>query len=97
MRYNRNDIIKKNGVSFYRSKIYPNIPIKNSDNYLITSEGDKLTLLANKYYKDQSLWWIIYRANNLSNGSIFPPPGIQLRIPTEINDILNEFENINQL
>ena len=44
--------------------------------------------MAQRYYGDSNLWWIIAKANELSKGQIAPAPGVKLRIPTEIDDIL---------
>ena len=42
-RYKNNNKIKlENGKRVYRSKIYPNIPLKDSDIYVVTQTGDRL-------------------------------------------------------
>ena len=86
MIYNSNNILSNSqGVKYYKAKKYPPIPPSTSDIYVVTVQGDRLDLLANTYYKDPSLWWIISVANsNITFGSMFPEPGIQLRIPTDI-------------
>ena len=48
-------------------------------------------LLAYDFYQDSSLWWVIASANALPGDSIYPPIGIQLRIPTNIQSILNNY------
>lgn len=84
------------GKKFYRGKLYPTIPASETDVYVITTVGDRLDLLANSYYKDPTLWWIIAVANNnITNGSIFPVPGTQLRIPVDVNSVLNLFDEMN--
>jgi hypothetical protein len=55
-----------------------------------------LDLLASKYYGNPSYWWIISVANNLNDASLSIEPGRQLRIPSDINSVLNEFERINR-
>jgi len=70
-----------------KSNIYPPIPRKVDDIYLISNSGDRLDLLSFKYYQDQSLWWIIAVANGLGKHGMIVPPGIQLRIPTNISEI----------
>jgi hypothetical protein len=35
------------------------------------------------------LWWVIASANALPGDSIYPPIGIQLRIPIDIQSIIN--------
>ena len=98
MRYNKSDIlVTSSGQQYYKAKKYPPIPPSSSDVYVITTSGDRLDLLAYTYYKDATLWWIIAMANNNVNfGSMFPEPGIQLRIPIDLNNILTLFDNINQ-
>jgi len=71
----------------FKSNIYPPIPRKVDDIYLISNSGDRLDLLSFKYYQDQSLWWIIAVANGLGKHGMIVPPGIQLRIPTNISEI----------
>jgi hypothetical protein len=53
--------------------------------------------LAQQYYNDSSLWWIISIANdNLNQNSLTPPVGSQVRIPSNPSPILAEFESINE-
>jgi len=84
------------GNRFYSTSFYPTIPLSSNDIYVITDDRDRYDLLANQYYNDSSLWWIIASANPLiSPTSIFPPVGSQIRIPTNITSILREFIDIN--
>jgi len=95
-RYGTIDIIKNNkGKRYYVNNIYPDIPVSSTDVYVITTGEDRLDLLANMYYKDVTLYWIIASANNLSCDSLYPPTGQQLRIPLDIETIVNEYININ--
>ena len=97
-RYNNATILKtKDNKPYYKSKGYPNIPLSATDVYVITTIGDRLDSLAYSYYKDTNLWWIISAANNnATKGSLFPIPGTQLRIPTNVNNVLNLFNKFNQ-
>jgi nucleoid-associated protein YgaU len=52
--------------------------------------------LAYKYYKDQTLWWVIATANGLGKSGIMVPPGLQLRIPTNISQILEDYEDLQE-
>ena len=84
------------GKRMYTTVKYPEIPLSIGDIYVITQKGDRYDLLANQYYKDKSLWWIISIANtNLIQNSLIPPVGIQLRIPTNISSILNSYNKLN--
>ncbi len=80
---------------------YPPIPRDTSDIYVYTTKGDRYDLLAQEYYNDSSLWWIISRANtNISApDSLFPNIGEQIRIPspTRVAVILGEYDVLNNV
>jgi len=78
------------------SVLYPKIKPNDNDMYIISTQGDRLDILANKYYNDSSLWWIIATANNLNDASLSIEPGIQMRIPSNVSKILNDLEKINK-
>jgi nucleoid-associated protein YgaU len=93
-----NPIIKttKSGKQYFKSKFYPNIPLSETDDYVITTIGDRLDSLAYSYYRDSTLWWVISMANNnVTKGSLFPEPGTQLRIPTNLNSVLSLYNQYN--
>ena len=42
-RYKNNEIKKlSDGRRVYRSKVYPNIPLRDDDKYVVTQTGDRL-------------------------------------------------------
>ena len=49
---------------------------------------------ANRYYGDVSLWWVIAKANGIK-GKAALTPGDVLRIPGNINRIIENFNNLN--
>ena len=76
---------------------YPDIPLSFEDIYAYTDEGDRFDILAQTYYGDPSLWWVISIANpQFDQGSIFPPLGVQIRIPGNIGAIMNQYEQLNE-
>jgi hypothetical protein len=94
---NKTILTTPQGKPYYRSKQYPRIPLSETDRYIVTTVGDRLDLLAYNYYRDVNLWWIISVANNnITKGSLFPIPSTQLRIPTDLNTVLNLFNKFNQ-
>jgi hypothetical protein len=59
-RYQDIQIIKNSeGTRYYKNSKYPRIPLSINDIYVITTERDRLDILAQQYYGDSSLWWII--------------------------------------
>ena len=52
---------------------YPDIPLGFDDIYAYTDEGDRFDILAQTYYGDPSLWWVISIANpQFNQNSMFP-------------------------
>ena len=63
-----------------------------ADIFITTTSVERLDKLAEKYYEDSSLWWVIAAANGLGKGSYIIPKNTSLRIPnaTSIRDaVLN--------
>lgn len=90
-RYENNEIQKlKDGRQVYKSKIYPRIPLKDSDIYIVTQTGDRIDTLANQFYGDSSYHWIISTANNIHDSNIGFPDGTILRIPKDYLEIVNK-------
>lgn len=83
------------GSQFFINNVYPDINPTDTDFYVITTIGDRLDLLAYDFYQDASLWWVIASANALPGDSIFPPIGAQLRIPTNIENIIANYKYVN--
>lgn len=83
------------GSQYYVNVIYPDVPYQNSDYYVITTMEDRLDLLAYYFYQDSSLWWVIASANALPGDSIYPPIGVQLRIPRDARSIVSNYKNVN--
>ena len=82
----------------YKPLKYPNIAPSVEDIYAITTQGDRLDLLAHQFYNDVDLWWIIPTANPsvIRRDSFNLKPGLEIRIPSNIQFILEEFEKINK-
>jgi hypothetical protein len=98
-RYSSTDILKtaNTNIPYYKGKFYPDIPLSETDEYVITTVGDRLDSLAFSYYNDPTLWWVIAAANNnITKGALYPVPGTQLRIPTDINSVLDLYNQFNQ-
>ena len=93
------DIIRPIGKRYYDTTKYPEIPFRSNDIYVITGFGDRLDLLANQYYSDTTLYWIIAIANPdvINFGSIYIEEGTQLRIPLNINQIINSYKSLNSV
>ena len=84
------------GIEYYRGTKYPEIPLSENDIYVITVTGDRLDILANRYYGDSTLYWIISAANpSQSFSSMYLIEGSQLRIPNNISNVLAAYNALN--
>ena len=97
---NRYQDIKKiknsEGITYYRDNRYPIIPLSLNDIWVITTAEDRYDRLAQQYYNDYTLWWIISIANdNLPQNSLYPPEGTQIRIPTNVSEIISNYNKLN--
>ena len=98
-RYTDIEILKNNqGKRYYATTKYPQIPLDYSDIYVYSTQGDRFDILAQQYYGNSSLWWIISIANeSLTQGSYYIPEGAQIRIPTNIGKVLSQYQILNEL
>lgn len=64
--------------------------------YIITSNTDRLDLIAYDFWGDETLWWIINMVNDLPGDSFYPPIGVQLMIPKDNTYIINKFNKENE-
>ena len=85
------------GKQMYKTVRYPEIPRSFSDIYVTTTLTDRYDILAQQYYQDSTLWWIISVANNnLTQNSLRPPAGKQIRIPSNPTPYIVEYNKINR-
>jgi hypothetical protein len=101
-RYSRIPITKTTNDPRLRYTVvkYPTILPSALDVYVYTTQGDRYDVMAQNYYNDSTLWWMINRANpNQDANSIFPTAGAQIRIPSfdRVGTILAQFDALNKL
>jgi nucleoid-associated protein YgaU len=79
------------------SLFYPEFT-RMQDVQIISQQGDRLDLLALEYYSDETLWYVIARANGLGKGTLLIPPGTVIRIPyyDEYQGIAALFSSFNR-
>jgi len=70
-----------------QTTILPNI-VGINDTYIETITPERLDTLANQFYNDASLWWVIAAANSIGKGTIRVPIGAILRIPN-VTDVMS--------
>ena len=97
-RYTRSEILTTpSGKNYQGTTKYPDIPLSFNDIYVYTDEGDRFDILAQQYYQDSSLWRLISAANpQLTQMSMYPPLGIQIRIPMNVGNAISLYNRINE-
>lgn len=90
----RYEYIKKIGNGLKTIK-FPKIKESEFDTTIIATSSDRLDLLADKFYGNQELYWIIALANNLGYGTLEISAGTILRIPYNFNKIIQEYSRLN--
>lgn len=87
----------ENGNRIKRSVIYPTFPQTDTEDVIIRLEkGRRLDKLANEYYNDSELWWLIAEANNLGRGTLYVEAGQRIRIPMNVSRLFSRMERINE-
>ena len=85
MRY-LNKLIQTNSEKLrQQTTLLPNV-VGVSDTYIQTITIERLDTLADRFYGDATMWWVIAAANGIGKGTLRVPRGIKLRIPNITSD-----------
>ncbi len=87
--------ISDNKDRYFKPTLYPSIPERDTDVIHNVVQGERLDLLAHRYYGDVNYWWIISKANGLDPSDIGLKSSTQLRIPTDVGEVLRAFNSEN--
>ena len=87
----------KNKQRYLSTEDYPSFDKKDTDVIIRARFGQRMDNLANRFYNNPDLWWVISKANpnKIKRDSFFIEPGLQIRIPMGIDAILDDFETEN--
>jgi phage tail protein X len=69
------------GIPYYTTVIPTRIPTEDVPFYYTAQDGDRFDMLAYRFYGSATQWWVIAKANNLTNGSMAVQQGTILFIP----------------
>ena len=96
MRYKYTKIEKRfDGKDVYKTTFYPIIHLDESDIYVTVADSQFLDSLSKKYYGTEEYWWVIAKANKIIGGKLSVPLDTKIRIPGNLQRILQDFENLN--
>ena len=96
-RYQNIPKTKINKKLVYQTSRYPEVLLSPNDIYVYTTQGDRFDTLAQQYYNNSSLWWVISIANTdkVNQSTIVIPEGLQIRIPSTYANVIQDFNIIN--
>ncbi len=95
-RYKYTTISKtETGKRYYNTTLYPPIEETSHDIYIMTRKGERLDLLAEKYYGTVTAWPVLALANDLDVGTFKLHAGIQLRYPKTLSEFKFNLERLN--
>ena len=76
-------LITIDDVEHWELPEYPVIAPAASDGTYTVDRGDRIDRLANHYYQDPTLWWVIALANGMELLPNDLKPGVEIRIPSQ--------------
>lgn len=74
-------IDRTKNIPYYETALLNSVQEEEVPFYYTTRGIERLDNIANKFYKTPTKWWIIAKANNISNGAVSVPEGTKLFIP----------------
>lgn len=89
-------LTSETGKAYKSTVYYPDIPLSEEDYYVITTGGDRYDTLAQQFYNDYTLWWVIASANSSQRASLVVEPGVQIRIPGNIATVIANYIKLNK-
>jgi nucleoid-associated protein YgaU len=71
--------------------IIPPVPETDLDTYIEVTSTDRLDKIANQFYGDANLWWVIASTNGLGKGTLIVEENQIIRIPSiaSIQDLIS--------
>ena len=77
------DLVVVDDVEFWDTLVLPDPVSRQDDITHVVTQTDRIDLIANRYYQDAGLWWVVAWANNLDILPTDLKEGAQLRIPSK--------------
>jgi hypothetical protein len=83
------------GKQHYQTLIFPTFEERSDDIVIQINDYTRLDVIANDFFKDSTLWWIISVYNNLDGSSLYTTGKQYLRIPSDIQTVYNKIKEVN--
>jgi len=76
-------LVSADGYEFWDLLVPPEIPVRPDEVQYTVQMADRIDLLANKFYGDPVLWWVLAVANNLDVLPTDLKYGSTIRVPSK--------------
>jgi nucleoid-associated protein YgaU len=76
------ELKKIDGVEFWDTVVLPDYKSTEDDMEYIVESGDRIDLLAARFYRDSRLWWVIAWANDMESLPTDLKEGETITIPS---------------
>lgn len=84
------------GVEFWDTLTLPDSVPRPDDIQYIVKAGDRIDLLADLFYQDSAMWWVLAWANNLEILPTDLKENMQIRVPSREFVIEEMIRKVNQ-
>ena len=75
------ELLSSEGVEFWDTLVLPTIVSQTDDMVYEVTSSDRIDTIANKFYGDPVLWWVVAAANDMELVPTALYEGQKLRIP----------------
>lgn len=79
----------------YRTLTLPSFGERSDDLVIQINDYTRLDVIANDFFGDSTLWWVVASYNNLPGDSLYTTGLKYLRIPSDINIVFNKIKELN--
>ena len=86
---------REDGKLQYESLVLPNFEESSDDIVISISEAKRLDAIAEQFFGDPTLWWVIAVYNNLGEASLSVKDVKYLRIPNDIQTVYDKIKELN--
>lgn len=79
----------------YESLVIPSFEERSDDIVIEVNDYTRLDVLANDFFNDSTLWWVLASYNNMNGSSLYTTGKKYLRIPSDIQIVFNKIKELN--
>jgi len=86
---------REDGKQQYASFVFPSFEENPDDIVIEVDEYSRLDILAEQFFNDATLWWVLAVYNNIGEPSLYVNDRTILRIPNDIQTVFTKIKELN--